>query len=176
MFASCLKPLLQNKIKPLVGKFQYDSSSYRSPITTVFTKHFKQLRSFNHTFVQHFIDFFLSPIEPTNIQPEQMDTNHNASKSSDTDNNDLLSQNHEPPEQSASTSPPSKKKYVVMKNPIFITSPVYPPLISPKDSNSTQIDDYLISILSNENCTFKFHLTTLYLHPTDYAFELCDKN
>ena len=56
---------------------------------------------------------FLIPIEPTINQIEQMDTDHNASKSSDTDNNDVLSQNHKPPEQSASTPPPSKKKYVI---------------------------------------------------------------
>ena len=56
---------------------------------------------------------FLSPIEPTNNQIEQMDTDHNVSKSSDTDNNDVLSQNHKPPEQSASTPPPSKNKYVI---------------------------------------------------------------
>ena len=52
---------------------------------------------------------FLKPIDPTNNQIEQMDTNHNVSKSSDTDNNDVFSQNHKPPEQSVSTTPPSKK-------------------------------------------------------------------
>ena len=84
-----------------------------------------------------------------------MDTTHNVSKSSDTDNNKISSQNHKLPEQSPSISPPSKKKYDIMKDPIFRTSPVYPPLISPKDSISTQTDDYLIPILSNEIFTFK---------------------
>ena len=59
---------------------------------------------------------FLSPIEPTNNQIEQMDTNHTVSKSSDTENNDVLPQNHKPPEQSASKPPPSKKKYDIMKD------------------------------------------------------------
>ena len=43
---------------------------------------------------------FLSPIEPTNSQPEQMDTNHITSKPSDTD--------EKPPEQSILTPLPSK--------------------------------------------------------------------
>ena len=111
---------------------------------------------------------FLSPIEPTNNQREQMDTNHITSKSSDTD--------EKPPEQSISTPPPSKKKFDIMKDPSFLTSPVYPPVISPKDSISTQRDDYLIPILSTENFTFKSQLTSLYVHPTDYSFKLYDKN
>ena len=109
---------------------------------------------------------FLSPIESTNNQPEQMDTNHITSKSSDTNEN--------LPEQSISTPPPSKKKYDIMKDPIFLTSPVYPPVISPKDSISTQRDDFLITILSTKNFTFKTQLTSLYLHPTDYTFKLYD--
>ena len=103
---------------------------------------------------------FLSPIKPTNNQMEQMDINHYVSKSSDTDNNDVLSQNHKPPEQSASTHPPSKKKYDKMEDPVFLTSPVYPPLFSPNDSISTQ-RDYLIPILSNKSFTFKSQITSL---------------
>ena len=63
-----------------------------------------------------------------------------------------------------------------MKDPIFPTSPVYPTLISPKDSISTQRDENLIPILSNKNFTFKSQLTSLYMHPTDYTFKLYDKN
>ena len=63
-----------------------------------------------------------------------------------------------------------------MKDPTFLTSHVYPPLISVKDSISTQRDDYLIPILSNEIFTFKSQLTSLYMHPTDYTFKLYDKN
>ena len=59
---------------------------------------------------------FVSPIEPTNNQIEQMDTTH---KSSDTDNNETSSQNHKPHEQPPSTPPPSKKKKDIMKDPIF---------------------------------------------------------
>ena len=112
--------------------------------------------------------FLSPPIEPTNNQPEQMDTNHITFKSSDT--------NEKPTEQSISTPPPSKKKYDIMKDHIFLTSPVYPPAISPKDSISTQSDEYLIPILSNKNFTFKSQLASLYMHLTDYTFELYDKN
>ena len=63
-----------------------------------------------------------------------------------------------------------------MKDPIFLTSPVYRPLISPKNSISTQRDDYLIPILSNETFTIKSQLTSLYMHPIDYTFKLYDKN
>ena len=76
-------------------------------------------------------------------------------KSSDTDNDDVSPQNHKPPEQSASTTPSSIKKYDIMKDPTFLAFPVLPLLISPKDSISTQRDDYLIPILSIENFTFK---------------------
>ena len=82
-----------------------------------------------------------------------MDTNHITSQSSDT--------NEKPPEQSISTPLPSKKKYDIMKDPIFLTSPVCLPVISPKDSISTQRDDYLIPILSIENFRFKSQLTSL---------------
>ena len=116
---------------------------------------------------------FISPIEPTKNQIEQMDTTQN---SSDIDNNEISSQNHKLSEPSLSTPPPSEKKYDIMKDPIFLTSPVYPPLISPKYSILTQRDDYLILILSNENFTFKSQLTSLYKHPTDYTFKLYDKN
>ena len=101
-----------------------------------------------------------------------MDTTH---KSSDTDNQ-ISSQNHKPPEQSPSTPPPSNKKYDIMKDPVFLTSSVYPPLISPKDSISSQRNDYLIPILSNEKFTFKSQLTSPYMHPTDNTFKLYDKN
>ena len=106
--------------------------------------------------------FFLSPIEPTNNQIEQMDTN--ISKSSDTDNNDMSSQNYKPSEQSAATPPPSEKKYDILKNPIFLTSPVYPPLISPKDSISTQLDEYLIQFyqtkISHSNLNSYLYICT----------------
>ena len=117
-----LKPFLQHKMKLLVSRFQYDSSSSRSSITTGFTKHFKNISDPSTTPSCNTSPIlFLSPIEPTNNQPEQMDTNHITSKSSDTD--------EKPTEQSISTPPPSKKRYDIMKDPIFLTSTVYPPAI-----------------------------------------------
>ena len=117
---------------------------------------------------------FLSPIENSTNLVEQMDTNNIVSKSSDTDS---PHQTIKPAEPSASTPPPSKRKHDIMKDPIFHTSPIYPPLISPKDSISLQRDDYRIPILSNENFTFKSQLTSLYMHPTEYTCTYtCDKN
>ena len=63
-----------------------------------------------------------------------------------------------------------------MKDHAFLTSPVSPQFISPNDSISTQRDDYLIPILSNNNFTFKSKITSLYMHPIAYTFKLYDKN
>ena len=35
------------------------------------------------------------------------------------------------------TSPPPKKRYEIMKDPVFLSSPFYPPFISSKPSLST---------------------------------------
>ena len=120
------------KIKPLVSNYQYDSrhACNTTPI------------------------FFLSPIEPTKISVEQMDTSKTVSKTSETDN-DFPSQTNKLSESSASTPPPSKKKYDIMKDPTFLTSPVFPPQKSPKDSFLTHRDHYLRPILSNKTFTFK---------------------
>ena len=63
-----------------------------------------------------------------------------------------------------------------MKDPVFLSSPIYPPFISTNTSNSTNRDDHLISLLSHDDFTFKAQLTSLYMHPTDYSFRLYDKN
>ena len=46
-----------------------------------------------------------------------------------------------------STPPPPKKRYEIMKDPIFLPSPIYPPSIPSKISLCTNRDDHLISIL-----------------------------
>ena len=63
-----------------------------------------------------------------------------------------------------------------MKVPTFLTPPVYPPQRTLKDSISTQTDDYLKPVPSNEKFTFKSQLTSLYMYPTDYTFKLHEKN
>ena len=63
-----------------------------------------------------------------------------------------------------------------MKDPIFLSSPIYPPSIPSKISLCTNRDDHLISILSTDDFVFKAQLTSLYMHPTDYSFRLYDKN
>ena len=103
---------------------------------------------------------FLEPMEHTKVEnenpkptPPQDDTDH-----------------------TQSTPPPPKKRYEIMKDPIFLSSPIYPPSIPSKISLCTNRDDHLISILSTEDFIFKAQLTSLYMHPTDYSFRLYDKN
>ena len=69
-----------------------------------------------------------------------------------------------------------KKRYEIMKDPVFLSSPIYPPFIPSKPSLSTNCDDHLIPLLSHDDFIFKAQLTSLYMHPTDYSFRLYDKN
>ena len=48
-----------------------------------------------------------------------------------------------------------------MKDPAFLSSPVYPPPIPTKPQFSTTRDDYLVLILSTNRFSFKSHLTSL---------------
>ena len=64
---------------------------------------------------------------------------------------------------SPQTPPPTKKNYEIMKDPAFLPSPVYPPIIPTK--LSTNRDDYLTPILSKNQFSFKSQ-STLYMHPT----------
>ena len=79
-------------------------------------------------------------------------------------------------DQSPDTPPPTKKKYEIMKDPAFLSSTIYPPIIPTKPQLSTTRDDYLVPILSTNRSSFKSQLTSLYMHPTDYTFKLYDKN
>ena len=79
-------------------------------------------------------------------------------------------------DQSPDTPPPTKKKYEIMKDPAFLSSPIYPPILPTKPQLSTNRDDYLVPILSTNRFFFKSQLTSLYKHPTDYTFKLYDKN
>ena len=74
------------------------------------------------------------------------------------------------------TPPPPKKRYEIMKDPAFLSSPIYPPFIPSKSSLSTTRDDHLIPLLSHDDFIFKAQLTSFYMHPTDYSFRLYDKN
>ena len=62
-----------------------------------------------------------------------------------------------------------------LKDPLFLSPPV-PPTILSKPSLSTNRDDHLIPLLSQDIFIFKAELTSLYMHPTDYTFHLYDKN
>ena len=82
---------------------------------------------------------------------------------------------HTPPDTTHEVPPPPEKRYEIMKDPVFLSSPVFPPKIPSKPSLSTTRDDRLISLLS-QDFTFKAQLTSLYMHPTDYTSRLYDKN
>ena len=108
------------------------------------------------------------PIPTTSLeQKEQEKIEHDTSKVSTTFND--IDHTH-------ATPPPPKKRYEIMKDPVLLSSPIYPPFISTNTSLSTNRDDHLISLLSNDDFTFKAQLTSLYMHPTDYSFRFHDKN
>ena len=69
-----------------------------------------------------------------------------------------------------------QNQYEIMKDPAFLSSPIYPPIKPTKPQLSTTRDDYLVPILSTNRFSFKSQLTSLYMHPTDYTFKFCDKN
>ena len=75
---------------------------------------------------------------------------------------------------SRETPSPPRNKYKLMKDPAFLFSPVYPPILPSNFSLSTNRYAYLILILSHDHFTFKSQLTSLYRHPTDYTFKLYD--
>ena len=55
---------------------------------------------------------------------------------------------HTPPNNSHETPPPSKKRYEIMKDPVILSSPIYPPILSTNLSRLTTRDDHLIPLLS----------------------------
>ena len=63
-----------------------------------------------------------------------------------------------------------------MKDPAFLSSPVYPPILSSNYSLSTNRDDHSIPLLSHNRFIFKSQLNSLYMLPTDYTSKLNDKN
>ena len=101
-------------------------------------------------------------------QMEHDKIEHDTSKVS-TPLNDTIHTHATPP-------PPPKKLYEIMKDSVFLSSPIYPSFISPKTSLSTNRDDLLISLLSHDDFIFKAQLTSLYMHPTDNSFRLYDNN
>ena len=83
---------------------------------------------------------------------------------------------HDDTDRTQATPPPPKKRYGIMKDPVFLSSPIYPPSKPSKISLCTNRDDHLIPLLSHGDFVFKARLTSLYMHPTDNSFRLYDKN
>ena len=108
------------------------------------------------------------PIPTTSLeQMEQEKNEHDISKVS-TPLNDI--------DHTHATPPPPVKLYEIMKDPVFLSSPIYPAFKSTNTFLSTNCDDHLISLCSHDDFTFKAQLTSLYMHPTDYSVRLYDKN
>ena len=108
------------------------------------------------------------PIPTTTLeQMEQEKIEHDTSKFS-TPLNDT--------DHTHATPPPPKKRYEIMKDPVFLSSLIYPPFKSSKTSLSTNRDVHLNSLLSHDDFIFTAQLTSLYMHPTDFSFRLYDKN
>ena len=80
-----------------------------------------------------------------------------------------------PVDQSFEKPPPPKNNNEKMKDPAFLSSPVYPPIVPTKHSLSTTGDDHLIPLFSKDLFTFKAQFTSLYMRPTEYTFKLHDK-
>ena len=81
---------------------------------------------------------------------------------------------HTPPDNTHEVPPPPKRHYEIMKNPVFLSSPIFPPKIPSQPSLSTTRDNHLIPLLSQDNFMFKAQWTSLYMHPTDCTFRLYD--
>ena len=71
------------------------------------------------------------------------------------------------PDYTHATPPTPKQRYEIMKDPVFLSSPIYPPFIPSKLSLSTNRDDHLTPFFSHDDFIFKAQLTYLYMHPTD---------
>ena len=110
---------------------------------------------------------FLYPIDQVHSHPsEQVEyTEYN-----------IFSDDQCPPNNSHETPLPTRKNNEIMKDHIFLSSPIYPPIIPCEPSLSTNRDEHLNPLLSHDRITFKAQLTSLYMHPTDYTFRLYDKN
>ena len=59
-----------------------------------------------------------------------------------------------------------------MKDPVFLSSPKFLSTNPSKPSLSTNRDDHLVPLLSQDNFTFNAQLISLFMHRTDYTFRL----
>ena len=76
---------------------------------------------------------FLESLEQVNAHPsEQVEQTEHATSS----------KVHTPPDTTHETPPPPKKRYEIMKDPVFLSSPIFPPQLPSKPSLSTNCDDH----------------------------------
>ena len=109
---------------------------------------------------------FLEPLDPITTNPSDQIEQAEHTTSSNV---------HTPPDNTHETPPPPKKRYKNMKDPVFLSSPVFPTTRPSKPSLASNRDNHLIPLLSQDNFTFKAQVTSLNMHSTDYTFLLYDK-
>ena len=69
-----------------------------------------------------------------------------------------------PPDNTTESPKPRKKRYEIMKDPLFLSSVVFPPTIPSKPSLSTNRDDHLIPLLSSHTIiSFLEHNSLLHI-------------
>ena len=109
---------------------------------------------------------FLGSMDQTNTnlseQDNQAEHHNNYPNNSTPPTKFTVDQSHETP-------PPSKKKHEIKKRSCVSFFTGILAFITNRPSLPTTRDDHLIPILSNDHFTFKAHLTSLYMHPTDYT-------
>ena len=128
----------------------------------------QQEKTFSNLITQLFFNdspvLFLEPIDQVNARPSEQTQYTTSSKA------------HNPFDNTHEIPAPPQTRYEITKDPVFLSSPIFSPTIPTKPSLSTNRDDHLIPLLSQDNFTFKAQLTSLYMYPTDYTFRLYDKN
>ena len=98
-----------------------------------------------HPLFNHFPVLFPETLDQTNT--------NNANTTEQVEHN--TSKVHTPPDNTNEPPPPPQKRYQTMKEPLFLSSLVFPPTIPSKPSLSTNRDDHLIPLLSPDNFIFK---------------------
>ena len=116
---------------------------------------------------------FLATMDQNQTQPRTNSTNN----TEQTEHEHASSKMHTPPIDTTTETPrPPKKRYEVLKDPLFLSSPVFSPKIPTKPSFSTNRDEHLTPLPSQDSFIFKSQLTSLYMFATDCTFCLYAKN
>ena len=98
------------------------------------------------------------------VQNQTPPSTNSTNNTEQTEHEHTSSKMHTPPDDNTTeTPPPPRKRYEIMKDPLFLSSPVFFPKIPTKPSLSTNRDELLTPLLSQDNFIFKPQLTSLYM-------------